>query len=102
MVGRSGHANGESRLPKQLARGTASIAQSAESALHAAGAERDRSPVGKPQDDVNYWQSRAERTRRQAGRYRDPAVRDHFMKIAAGYDELARSARSVREGPETA
>lgn len=51
--------------------------------------------AGKPQDDASYWESRAERTKRLAARHQDPATRDHFMKIAAGYEALARSARSV-------
>ena len=54
-----------------------------------------RPRAGKPQDDASYWESRAERTKRQAARHQDPAIRDHFMKIAAGYEALARSARSV-------
>jgi hypothetical protein len=48
------------------------------------------------QDDASYWTSRAERTKRQAARHRDQAIRDHFMKIAAGYEALALSARSVK------
>lgn len=48
------------------------------------------------QNDAEYWASRAERTRRQASRYQDLAIQDHFMKIAAGYDALAQQARSVR------
>jgi hypothetical protein len=43
-------------------------------------------------DDAEYWQSRAERTRNQSRRYKQSAVRDHFAKIAAGYDELASRA----------
>ena len=50
--------------------------------------------------DADYWESRAERTRRLAGGYHDRAIRDHFMKIAAGYEELARSTRAVRVDPE--
>ena len=43
---------------------------------------------------AEYWQSRAERTRNQSRRYKQPA-RHHFAKIAAGYDELARRAREL-------
>ncbi len=46
-------------------------------------------------EDAEYWQSRAERTRSQSRRYKQPAVRDHFVKIAAGYDELARRTREL-------
>jgi hypothetical protein len=48
--------------------------------------------------DAEYWQARAERARKQSRRYKEPAVRDHFVKIAAGYDELARCARDFRIG----
>lgn len=84
MIESSGRVKDPSHLPKQLAHEIAVV-----------GRQRKR------QDDVDYWQSRAERTRRQASRYRDQAIRDPFMKIAAGYDELARSARNVRDGTET-
>lgn len=43
-------------------------------------------------NDAGYWHSRAERMRNRSRRYKQPAVRDHFVKIAAGYDELARGA----------
>ena len=56
--------------------------------------------AGKPQDDASYWASRAERTKRQAARHQDQATRDHVMKIAAGYEALARSARSVGRDPD--
>lgn len=69
-------------------------------AENAAGGVRKKPSVGTPQDDATYWESRAERTRRQAGRYQDKATRDHFMKIAAGYEALAGWARSVGRGPQ--
>lgn len=56
----------------------------------------------KPQDDASYWASRAERTKCLAARHQDQAIRDHFMEIAAGYEELARSARSVGRDPDLA
>jgi hypothetical protein len=46
-------------------------------------------------EDAKYWRSRAERTRNQSQRYKQPAVRDHFAEIAAGYDELARRAQEI-------
>jgi len=46
-------------------------------------------------EDARYWRSRAERTRNQSRRYKQPAVRDHFAEIAAGYDELARRAQEL-------
>ena len=49
--------------------------------------------IDTPSGDAEYWQSRAERTRNESRRYKQNAVRDHFLKIAAGYDELARRAR---------
>jgi hypothetical protein len=56
-------------------------------------------------EDAEYWQSRAERPRNQSRRYKQPAVRDHFVKIAAGYDELARRAREpgfeAEKNPQT-
>lgn len=58
-----------------------------------------RSGRGEPTDtrheDAEYWQSRAERTRSQSRRYKQPAVCDHFGKIAAGYDEFARRPREL-------
>jgi hypothetical protein len=50
-----------------------------------------------PSADADYWESRAEKTRRQAGQYQNQAIRDHFMRIAAGYEELARMARAFME-----
>lgn len=76
------------------------IQQSGKPAEIAARAVQRKPPVGAPQDDATYWESRADRTRRQAGRYQDQATREHFMKIAAGYEALAASARSVGQGPE--
>ncbi len=46
-------------------------------------------------DQAVYWESRAERTGNQSRRYKQPAVCDHFAKIAARYDDLARRAREV-------
>ena len=73
----------------------ASTQSSGKSPEDAAGAVRKKSSVRRQQDDATYWESRAERTRRQAGRYQDQATREHFLKIAAGYEALAASARSV-------
>jgi hypothetical protein len=44
----------------------------------------------------DYWKSRAERTRQQAQRYRSEAVRDHLLKIAMGYEELAKRAYAAQ------
>jgi hypothetical protein len=52
-------------------------------------------PIKTQDGDAEYWQSRAERTRTRSRRYKQPAVRDHFGKIAAGYEELARRAHEV-------
>jgi hypothetical protein len=60
----------------------------------AARPKRDEPAVAR-HDDADYWQSRAERTRKQSQRYKQPAVRQHFAKIAAGYDALARRARAI-------
>ena len=51
-------------------------------------------------EDAEYWRSRAERTRNQSRRYKQPAVRDHFAEIAAGYDQLARRAEELEEAEE--
>ena len=40
-------------------------------------------------DDVDYWRERAIRAKRLAQHHDDQATRDHLMKIAAGYEELA-------------
>lgn len=50
--------------------------------------------------DGDYWKSRAERTRQQARRYRSEGVRDHLLKIAAGYDELAERVYAAQQTPE--
>jgi hypothetical protein len=55
-----------------------------------------------PRDQIEeYWKSRAERTRQRARRHRDEGLRDHLLKIATGYDELAERARAAREATET-
>ena len=77
----------EVQPPRQAAKSTVEVAQK-------------KPRAGKPQDDASYWASRAERTKRQAARHQDQATRDHFMKIAAGYEALACSARSVGRGPD--
>lgn len=46
--------------------------------------------------DGDYWKQRAERARRMARRYDQQHIRDHFMKIAAGYDQLAERAYDVQ------
>lgn len=56
-------------------------------------------PDEKPNDAAEYWQSRAERFRNQFRRCDPPAIRDHFVKMAAGYDELAQRARELRIEP---
>lgn len=59
-------------------------------------ARSDRAePTDTRQWNSKYWHSRAERTRHQSRRYKEPAVRDHFAAIAAGYDELARRAQEL-------
>jgi hypothetical protein len=70
---------------------------------HKGSTTKDRSartgrgePADTRHEDAEYWQSRAERTRSQSQRYKQAAVRDHFGKIAAGYDELARRARELK------
>ncbi|GAB6996207.1 MAG: hypothetical protein CFE30_17795 [Bradyrhizobium sp. PARBB1] len=89
------------RRSKRCGREAAADPQpSGKPAEEAAGAVQRKPPVRGPQDDAAYWESRAERTRRQAGRYQDQATREHFMKIAAGYEALAASARSVGRGAE--
>jgi hypothetical protein len=56
-------------------------------------AAEDHGPIAAPQvQNGDYWRSRAERTRQQAQRYRSEAVRDHLLKIAMGYEELAKRA----------
>ncbi|UGA44620.1 hypothetical protein HU230_0000855 [Bradyrhizobium quebecense] len=77
----------EAQPPRQAAKNAVDVAQK-------------KPRAGKPQDDASYWTSRAERTKRQAARHQDQATRDHFMKIAAGYEALARSARSVGRDPD--
>jgi hypothetical protein len=60
-------------------------------------AAEDHDPVIAPQvQNGDYWKSRAERTRHQAQRYRSEAVRDHLLKIAMGYDELAKRAYAAQ------
>lgn len=55
-----------------------------------------------PRDQIGeYWKSRAERTRQRARRHGDQGLRDHLLKIANGYDELAKRACSAREMTET-
>jgi hypothetical protein len=57
----------------------------------------DHDPVAMPQvQNGDYWKSRAERTRQQAQRYRSEAVRDHLLKIARGYEELAKRAYAAQ------
>ncbi|WP_143271610.1 hypothetical protein [Bradyrhizobium mercantei] len=77
----------EVQPPRQAAKNAVEVAQ-------------EKSRAEKPQDDASYWASRAERTKRQAARHEDQATRDLFMKIAAGYEALACSARSVRQDPD--
>ncbi|HVX77975.1 MAG TPA: hypothetical protein VHB49_17710 [Bradyrhizobium sp.] len=62
----------------------------------------DHGPVtAPPMQNGDYWKSRAERTRQQARRYRSEGVRDHLLKIAAGYDELAKRAYAAQQTSET-
>ena len=46
--------------------------------------------------DGDYWKERAERARRMASRHDQQHIRDHFMKIADGYDQLAERAYKVQ------
>ena len=55
-----------------------------------APSRRVGAPNKTPTGDAEYWQFRAERTRSEARRYKQDGIRDHFIKIAAGYYELAR------------
>lgn len=65
-------------------------------------AAQDQDVLAAPQvQDGDYWKSRAERTRQQARRYRSEGVRDHLLKIAAGYEELARRAYAAQRTSET-
>ena len=48
------------------------------------------------QDDADYWQSRANRTKRQASGFHGH-TREHLMKLAAGYEQLAQNARNIGE-----
>jgi hypothetical protein len=50
--------------------------------------------------DGSYWKSRADRTRQQARRYRSEGLRDHLLKIAAGYDELAKRSYDAEQQSE--
>jgi hypothetical protein len=57
----------------------------------------DHDPLASPQvQNGDYWKARAERTRQQARRYRSEAVRDHLLKIAMGYEELAKRAYTAQ------
>ncbi|QOZ33667.1 hypothetical protein XH92_20020 [Bradyrhizobium sp. CCBAU 53421] len=87
--------DGKRRLPQQHGSGAVTVAQPRQAAKNADEVAEKKPRARKPQDDASYWASRAERTKRQAARHQDQATRDHFMKIAAGYEALARSARSV-------
>lgn len=62
----------------------------------------DPDPVTSLRDqNGDYWKSRAERTRQQARQHRNEGFRDHLLKIAAGYDELAKRAHAARQATET-
>lgn len=54
--------------------------------------------------DADYWRERATRAKRLTHHHDDRATRDHLMKIAAGYEELAERAedalRAVRLSEE--
>lgn len=61
----------------------------------------DRDSVTAPRDqNEDYWKSRAEWTRQQARRHRNEGFRDYLLKIAAGYDELAKRAHAARQTTE--
>ena len=62
-----------------------------------AGTKRSR--FTKHQSDADYWQSRADRTKLQANRFRHH-TRDHLMKVAAGYEQLAQNARGIGDKPD--
>ena len=56
-----------------------------------------RAGVVKPVEAVNqsngeYWHLCAEKARRRANRYQNEGVRQHMLRIADGYEELARRA----------
>ncbi len=46
--------------------------------------------------DGDYWKQRAERARRMARSYDQQHIRDHFIKIAVGYDQLAERAYKIQ------
>ena len=45
------------------------------------------------ESDHAYWKSRAQRSRQLADRQKSEHVREHYLKIVAGYEELARRWR---------
>jgi hypothetical protein len=49
------------------------------------------------ESDYDYWKSRAQRSCRLAARQDSEHLRNHYLKIAAGYEELARMAMEVRQ-----
>jgi hypothetical protein len=81
--------------PRRVIIGSASARARLKRPLKNTGGQTTKSDLSLEEHDVDaaYWQSRADRTKLQARRYRDPAVRDHLMKIAGGYEELARRTR---------
>lgn len=57
----------------------------------------DRTEQESPNHDGEYWKSRAERARQRARRHQDEGFRDYLLKIATGYDELAKQAHGAPE-----
>jgi len=51
---------------------------------------------------ANYWRARAARLRQASDLYRSPAVHNHLMQVAAGYDSLAERACKIQESAEQA
>ncbi|MHC2465240.1 hypothetical protein ACVIHD_004252 [Bradyrhizobium embrapense] len=93
--------DGKRRLPQQHGNEAVIVGRPPRQAAKNADEVVQKKPrARKLQDDASYWASRAERTKRQAARHPDQATRDHFMKIAAGYEALARLARSVGRDPD--
>lgn len=59
--------------------------------------ENDASGARSDADEHAYWRTRAERAKRFAARQDNESFCHHYLKIAAGYEELARRALASRE-----
>jgi hypothetical protein len=90
------------RLTEQLAFETAGLKrQKLARQIKKKLAVMDQGPLETPPvKEGDYWKSRAERIRRRAQRCRSDGFRDHLLKIAAGYDELAKAAYAAEAQSE--